>query len=238
MAKIVLVHGAWLDKTCWNDVAEILTEKGHQVVSFDLAGHGADTTELPNITMDAYVAQAAAAANELGAPVNLVGHSMAGMVITAAAEAHPELWSRLVYVAAFLPASGQSLNDLAQTDGDSQLGPNVRPAADWSTLDIVEEARHGLFFHDVSDEKSAPLLANWKAEPAAPQVAPVTTSPERFGSVPRTYIHSEFDHVISSSLQARMVATTPCDEHSIATGHLPMLADAAGLADLLEAAVS
>ena len=238
MAKFVLVHGAWLDQTCWNNVAAILTEKGHPVISFDLVGHGADTTALPEITMEAYVAQAAAAANELGAPVNLVGHSMAGMVITAAAEAHPELWSRLIYVAAFLPVSGQSLNDLAQTDGDSQLGPNIRPAADWSTLDIAEEARHGLFFHDVADEKSAPLLENWKAEPAAPQVAPVTTTDERFGAIPRAYIHSEFDHVISPSLQARMVAATLCDEHSIATGHLPMMANAAGLADLLEAAAS
>jgi pimeloyl-ACP methyl ester carboxylesterase len=238
MAKFVLVHGAWLDKTCWDDVAEILTAKGHDVVAFDLVGHGADVTELPAITLEAYVAQAAAGASELGAPVNLVGHSMAGMVITAAAEAHPELWTRLIYVAAFLPASGQSLNDLAQTDADSQLGPNVRPAADWSTLDVAEEARHDLFFHDVSDDKSGPLLANWKAEPVAPQVAPIATTAERFGSVPRTYIHSEFDRVISPSLQARMVAATPSDEHSLATGHLPMLVNPVGLADLLEAAAS
>jgi pimeloyl-ACP methyl ester carboxylesterase len=100
MAKFVLVHGAWLDKTCWDDVAQILTAKGHDVVAFDLVGHGADVAELPAITLEAYVAQAAAAASELGAPVNLVGHSMAGMVITAAAEAHPELWTRLIYVAA------------------------------------------------------------------------------------------------------------------------------------------
>src|SRR5438552_2315995 len=47
-------------------------------------------------------------------PAVLVGHSMGGMVITQAAANCPEYVDRLVYVAAFLPADGQSLIDLTQ----------------------------------------------------------------------------------------------------------------------------
>ncbi|MFX8445378.1 hypothetical protein ABTL54_20690, partial [Acinetobacter baumannii] len=66
---------------------------------------------------------------------------MAGIVLSAAAETEPRLFRSLTYVAAYLVADGQSLNDLAQTDADSGVGPNIRPAADWSTLDLAEESR-------------------------------------------------------------------------------------------------
>lgn len=233
--KFVLIHGAWLDKSCWAKTASILETKGHQIVAFDLAGHGDDSTPLAEITLDRYVSQAVAAAESLGGEVTLVGHSMAGIVVSSTLEARPDLFIKGVYIAAYLVGDGQSLNDLAQTDADSHVGPNLRPAADWSTLDIAEEARKGLFFPDVADELSAPLLANWKAEPVGPQVAPLKLTDERFGSVPRLYVHTAKDIVVSRPLQGRMVEAVGAATVEIETGHLPMLADPVALSNLLEA---
>jgi pimeloyl-ACP methyl ester carboxylesterase len=222
-----------MDQRCWSQSADGLRDKGHTVVTFDLAGHGADPTGLADISLARYVEQTLRAAAGMGSNVVLVGHSMGGIVISQAAEQEPARFSRLVYVAAYLPTSGQSLNDLAQTDADSRVGPNMRPAPDWSTLDIAEEARADLFFHDVDPVRAEPFLSAWKAEPVAPLGTPLTLTRERFGSVPRAYVHTALDRVVSPVLQRRMLQATPSDVFDLACGHAAMLSKPQQLADLL-----
>jgi pimeloyl-ACP methyl ester carboxylesterase len=237
MANFLLVHGAWMDQRCWSQSAASLRDKSHTVVTFDLAGHGTDATGLADVSLARYVEQTLQKAASLGAgKVVLVGHSMGGIVISQAAEEEPERFSRLVYVAAYLPTSGQSLNDLAQTDANSRIGPNMRPAPDWSTLDIAEEARADLFFHDVDPVRAEPFLSAWKAEPVAPLGTPLTLTRERFGSVPRTYIHTTLDRVVSSPLQKRMLQATPADVFDLVCGHAAMLSKPRELAELLSKA--
>ena len=40
MAIFVLVHGAWHGGWCWRDVAHVLTNQGHQVLTPTLTGMG------------------------------------------------------------------------------------------------------------------------------------------------------------------------------------------------------
>ena len=78
----------------------------------------------------------------------LIGHSMGGMVITAVAEKIPNKISKLVYVGAFLPASGQALTDLASADPESKLGPLLIPSTDQLTLDVKRDSLVYLFIND------------------------------------------------------------------------------------------
>ncbi len=55
----------------------------------------------------------------LDAPAIVVGHSMGGYPITAAAERAPERVERLVYLCAYVPAPGMSLADMRR-DGPRQ----------------------------------------------------------------------------------------------------------------------
>src|ERR1700740_2382526 len=87
-ATIVLVHGAWADATAWQAVVPLLKAQGHEVIAVNLPGHGNDTTPFANISLQSYVE---VVKNAIGDRKNviLVGHSMAGLVISQVAEEIP-----------------------------------------------------------------------------------------------------------------------------------------------------
>jgi pimeloyl-ACP methyl ester carboxylesterase len=95
--NIVLVHGAFVDQTSWQPVADILTKKGYNVT----------LVENPLTSLAADVeATKQALAKQSGETV-LVGHSWGGVVITQAGN-DPKV-SALVYVSALAPEVGQSI---------------------------------------------------------------------------------------------------------------------------------
>src|SRR6187399_145152 len=109
--NIVLVHGAFVDQTSWQPVADILTKKGYNVT----------LVENPLTSLAADVdATKQALAKQNGKTV-LVGHSWGGVVITEAGN-DPKI-SALVYISAFAPDVGQSLAAL------SKSGPATEGAA-------------------------------------------------------------------------------------------------------------
>ena len=231
----LLVHGAWMGAAGWQPVADRLRAEGAEVLTPELPAHGDDPGAAADASLAGYAERVTAAIDAADRPVILVGHSMGGMVISAAAEARPDGVARLVYLAAYLPASGQSLFDLAMTDGDSQVGEGLVDHGD-GTLGIRPEAFPDLFCADCDDEGRAILMAGYRPEPAAPLATPVELTADRFGSVPRSYLGTSRDLVVSPDLQARMTAATPVDRQlTLATSHAPMLADPAALADALVA---
>src|SRR5262245_46594927 len=121
----VLVHGAWSNQHAWDAVAAKLRAAGAKVDTVDLPGHGADSTPLDQLSMAAYADRVTQAIDAAGDKVILVGHSMGGMVISQAAENRPAKIKSLVYVGAYVPASGQNLFGLSIGDTGSQIGANL-----------------------------------------------------------------------------------------------------------------
>ena len=116
MSTFVLVHGAWCGGWIWRRVADLLAAEGHRVFAPTLTGLG-ERSHLarPDIDLDTHVADIANLIRwEELEDIVLVGHSYAGMVISAVAEAvGPEAIGAIVYVDAFLPDDGMSLADYA-----------------------------------------------------------------------------------------------------------------------------
>ncbi len=100
--NIVLVHGAFVDQTSWQPVADILTKKGYNVTLVE--------NPLTSLAADVDATKQALAKQD-GKTV-LVGHSWGGVVITQAGN-DPKV-SALVYVSAFAPEVGQSLATAGQ----------------------------------------------------------------------------------------------------------------------------
>jgi pimeloyl-ACP methyl ester carboxylesterase len=116
MATFVLVHGAWLGGWVWRPVAAALRSVGHEVSTPTLTGLG-ERAHLahPAIDLDTHTQDILGVLEyEDLRDVVLVGHSYAGMVITAVAEQRPERLVHLVYLDAAVPQDGESALSLAR----------------------------------------------------------------------------------------------------------------------------
>ncbi|HTB72406.1 MAG TPA: alpha/beta fold hydrolase [Polyangiaceae bacterium] len=220
----VLVHGSWMGAWCWDEVAAGLRAKGVTVVTVELPAHGSDTTPLPGATLDAYVAKVSDAVDATEGPVILVGHSMAGMVVTQVAENKTDKIAKLVYVAAYLPKDGEALLDLAMTDTDSHSGMNVTIDMADGLAKIPEDDLKDDFLADGSPAELATLQAHYRDEPLAPFVTPVHTTVANWGRLPKVYVYTKDDHAVSYTLQQRMTAgVTFVSTATLDTSHAPFL---------------
>jgi pimeloyl-ACP methyl ester carboxylesterase len=134
-ATYVFVHGAWGGSWDWRQVDSLLTRRGgrgggggHQVYRVALTGLG-ERVHLasPTIGLATHIDDVVNTILwENLRDVVLVGHSYGGMVITGVADRIPDRIRRLVYLDAFLPDSGETALDLADSIGADLVRPNSR----------------------------------------------------------------------------------------------------------------
>lgn len=269
---VVLVHGAWHGSWCYQPVIPELLKHGLAPFTVDLPGHGlkarfpegygADparfaTARSPNagVTLDDYadavlaVVDAAVAAG--AGPVMLVGHSMAGIALTAAAERAPEKIAKLVYLAAFMPMPGVPMADYvrcAENAGEEVAGLFVAPppAIGAMRIDFRSDAAHqerirSAFCHDIDDQTFAAMAHLLTPDvPAAPVATPTMASRARWGRVPRAYIRCSADRAVMPALQDRFIRDAdaytpgnPTQVITLAASHSPFVSMPDALAEAL-----
>ena len=108
----VLVHGAWHTGAELEPTAEYIRKLGHTVHCPTLAGNRPDDDRSRVGLAEAAESLCEFLRQHDLREVRLVGHSYGGMVISKAADVVPERIRRLVYVNAFVPLPGESLNDM------------------------------------------------------------------------------------------------------------------------------
>ena len=97
-APVVLIHAVGLDLTYWDRQIASLGNT-HDVVAFDLPGHGRSPGTPADWTLDKAAAMLAGVIRATGAPcAHLVGLSVGGMIAQAAALAHPALVRSLTLI--------------------------------------------------------------------------------------------------------------------------------------------
>lgn len=234
MTTFVLVHGAWHGAWCWNRLVPELEALGHRCVTFDLPGHGEDTTRRRTVTLESYGAAIVKVLESIDEKSVLVGHSMGGMAISTAAELRPEKLKLLVYLAAFLPRNGESLFALEERNPRSSVPENLVPAANGKTATLNPERITDLFYHDCSERDTAFAIEHLTPQPLELLSSPIRISSEKFGRVPRVYIECTDDHAISIELQRDMIAASPCAKViSMNSSHSPFFSRPGELAGIL-----
>ncbi len=223
-STIVLVHGAWSDATAWQAVVPLLKAQGHEVIAVNLPGHGSDATSFTNISLQSYVD---AVKNAIGDRKNvvLVGHSMAGIVISEVAEEIPGQIKELVYLAAYLLQNGESLLSLAKQDADSHIGKYLQIDQANGSANVAKDGVIDVFAADAPAQVGDYIANNIKPEPLAPLATPVTLTDANFGSVKKVYIHTTDDHAVSFTLQKTMVKNNGhvSKEYSLPSSHTPFI---------------
>jgi pimeloyl-ACP methyl ester carboxylesterase len=234
MPAILLIHGAWHGAWCWSKLIAALAARGVEARAIDLPGAGDDPAPLQDVTLAGWADRIAAALDGFAVPPILLGHSMGGIAITAAAERAPGRIAALVYLCAFLPRDGDSLASLASAHEPDRVALRHRPTADGAALMVLADSVEQAFYGGCSATDVAAATARLRPLPLEPVAAPVTVTPERAGRVPRVYIECTEDRALPIEAQRAMASASPCRSvHSLATGHSPFLSMPERLADIL-----
>jgi pimeloyl-ACP methyl ester carboxylesterase len=234
MASIVLIHGACHGAWCWEQVTPILESQGHVVAAPDLPGMGGDRTPHQDITLDLWAHAVITVAQRLPAPRLLVGHSRGGIVISQAAEYAPDVFDRLVYVAAMLGKDGETLFSTA-AKGTKPAAP-IQVSEDGHSYIINADYAQATLYNRTPKDLAEKAISRLGPEPRQPSITPLKLSAAKYHTVPRSYIGCTHDVAINVGLQRIMLAETPCEQMiMMETDHSPFYGAPGELAGHLDA---
>lgn len=190
--NIVIVHGAFADGSGWEGVYRILTKDGYNVT----------IVQNPLVSLDADVAATKNALASQDGPAVLVGHSYGGAVITQAGD-DPKVKS-LVYVAAYVPDTGESVGDLLAAADKSIPAPPILIDGQ-KGIALVDRPKFPEAFAADVNRKKAEFMAASQAPLGLPAVGTKLTT-AAWKTKPSYYIVSTEDHMIPPA-DERMFAT-------------------------------
>ena len=230
----VLVHGAWHGSWCWFRLETMLENRGHTVHAVELPAHGIDENTPGTTVLDDYENKVVDYLDSINSKVILVGHSMGGIVISAAAEKRPRKIKKLVYLAAFLLQDGQSLMDLASQDTNSIVPENIVIDREKNIIDINLDAVKEIFYEESSPRWLNLAKALLKTEPMQPFFTQLTLTDSNYGSIRRFYIKTTLDKAVTPQIQNIMTAAMPCEKiYCINSDHSPFFTTPYELRDII-----
>ena len=200
----IFVHGAWHASWCWQDIATALRAQGHTVLTPDLPGHGTNLCPTHTIQFDDYVTSIITLIKKTSQPVTLIGHSMAGLIISQVAEIIPKRIHELIFLAAYIPQNNESLFSIAETSDSHQLSPYliIDPIKQVIRLESSPELIN-IFFNRSSRADAKHAIAQLQPEPLQPFQATVSLG-ENFKNIAKRAFVSQDDQALVLSDQLRM----------------------------------
>jgi pimeloyl-ACP methyl ester carboxylesterase len=142
VGNIVLVHGGFVDGSGWQGVYDALEADGFNV----------SVVQNQTLSLESDVETTHNVLDQQDGPAILVGHSYGGVVITEAGR--HERVAGLVYVAAFAPDSGESVNTLIADPPPGAPVPPILPPVDGFLFLDREKFAHS-FAADLPAEDAA-----------------------------------------------------------------------------------
>ena len=243
MARVILVHGAFCNSGVWgDDFLRDLRERGHTLEVIDLPGHGKDSTPKADVTLQAYADRVARQVRSSSEPAVLVGHSMAGLVITQAADdilASGGTIDRLVYVAAVLPRNGKCQSDytaLPEGEGDGLRG-GLDVSGDPKMATLKPGVAYPALFGHCEPETAVAAEAMLEPQVIRVLFAPVAITDDR--PISRSFVVCSDDKAIPAPLQRRMAAETPgVKVVEMNSDHSPFLSHRDEFVDVIDALIT
>lgn len=229
----VLVHGAWADESAWGMVRNQLAERANVEV-INLPAHGIDLTDGRTVGLNDYVKTVSDALLRYPGKVTLVGHSMAGMIISQVAENMPNKIDKLIYVSAFLPKNGESLNSIVDGFLKGQKLDIFTFNEDYSLIGVKKEAIPTVVCADCPDYMKEALVKYHRPDPVKAFNDKVTLG-TNFQRVPKYYISTKLDNAVPFMLQQQMIQAngTVKKTFTLETSHLPFVVKPAEFVQLL-----
>ena len=187
--NILLVHGGFVDGSGWEGVYRALKKDGFKV----------SIVQNPTLSLAGDVEATRRVIAVQDGPVVLVGHSYGGAVITEAGN-DPKV-EALVYIAAFAPDAGESVNSLIKDPVPGAPVPPILPPQDGFLL--LDRTKFAASFAGDVDPEQAAFMADsqvpWGLEAAAGAI-----SEPAWKSKPSWYLVATEDRMIPPPAQRFM----------------------------------
>jgi pimeloyl-ACP methyl ester carboxylesterase len=187
--NIVLVHGGFVDGSGWQGVYDILKRSGHNV----------SIVQNPTTSLADDVSATKRVLAQQDGPVTLVAHSYGGAVITEAGN-DPKV-AKLVYIAAFAPDKGESVNTLLKDpQPNDPVPPILAPQDGFLALD---KAKFRASFAADVDPDSAAFMADSQVPWGVDALGGTITDPA-WNKKPSWYMVTTQDKMIPPRMQRMM----------------------------------
>ena len=218
---VVLVHGGFVDGSGWEGVYHLLKKDG-----FDVS-----IVQNPTVSLAGDVAATKQIIDAQDKPVVLVGHSYGGVVVTEAGN-DPKV-AGLVYIAAFAPDAGESVQTLIANPAPGAPVPPILPPRDgFLALDKAKFAE--AFAADIDPQKAAFMADSqtpWGLEALAG-----TISEPAWKAKPSWYLVATDDRMIPPDAQRLMSQRAGATVVESAGSHAIYVSQPEAVARLIEQA--
>jgi len=219
--NVVLVHGGFVDGSGWEGVYRRLEQDGFNV----------SVVQNPTLSLDGDATATRMILDRQDGPTILVGHSYGGAVISEAGT--HERVSALVYVCAFTPDAGESVNTLIGTFPTDGPQPPILPPVD-GFLFLDREKFHASFAGDLSAEQAA-FMADSQV-PWGVEALGGTISEPAWRSKPSWYLVTTEDRMIPPPAQRTMAERIRANVTEVDASHSVYVSQPAAVADLIKQA--
>ena len=221
--NVVLVHGGFADGSGWEGVYNVLTKDGYEV----------SIVQNPTLSLEGDVAATKRIIDAQGEPVILVAHSYGGAVLTEAGN-DPNV-AALVYIAAFAPDKGESVNTLIAGFPKDVPGPPILPPQD-GFLFLDRDKFHDSFAADVDAEKAA-FMADSQV-PWGVDALGGTIGEAAWANKPSWYLIATEDRMIPTQAQREMSGRAGATVEEVAASHSVYISQPEAVAAFIEKAAS
>jgi pimeloyl-ACP methyl ester carboxylesterase len=221
--RVVLVHGAWADGSCWSGVIRRLQARGHDVIA----------PQFPHTSLADNVARLRQVLSLEEVPTVVAGHSYGGQIITALGSDAPNVVA-LVYVAAFGLDEGESIGALLTQGPPTPALANLKiDALGFAWLPRDDFVRH--FASDV-DPVEANVMYAVQQPLAASTLGDVMTTPA-WKLFPTWYAVATGDEAIPPDAERQFAQRMGATVIELASSHVAMTSHPDEIAALIQAAI-
>jgi pimeloyl-ACP methyl ester carboxylesterase len=222
--NVVLVHGAWADGSSWSKVIPILQQEGFNVVG----------AQIPLTSLEDDVAVTRNLIGREKGTTVLVGHSYGGAVITNAANDTPTI-KGLVYIAAFGPDEGESVEALGRQGPPPAGAAQIRP--DDHGFLWLDPAGFPAAFAGDADPVDARVMAAVQ-RPVSVKSFSGRSGPPAWKRLPSWFLVATNDQMIPPEGQKFMAQRMGATVRSLPSSHAAMVSHPKEVADLILTAVA